>query len=337
MLDFYKTPTTANLIITRNCNGNCIFCGVEHKSNFFEPEKKLNKIKKIIDILYDNGVLRINFFGGEPLVYPDIIKAVKYAKEKGFYTTLISNGIVWSQKNNVLKDYLDGVAISLHGKKESHCNLARTNETFYNLVLKHIEIISDLKIPLTINMTVTAKNYLDIPEFVDDLLKKYNISGFAFNRYIPNPELPNDINESLLMNKNQLNESLIMIDNLSNKYKDINFKYAIHFPLCIIENKDLLKYVGNCGFGQNYISIDCDGNLQPCSYMYEKIGNIFYDNLEEVWHNNDLLKKYRSLKWLPKKCKNCDIFDSCYAGCKETRQAPFSYDILLDEVDNEEL
>ena len=94
MLEFYKTPTTVNLIITSNCNGNCIFCGVEHKSEFFEPEKKLDKIKKIIDVLYDKGILRINFFGGEPLVYPEIIEAVKYAKEKGLYITLISNGMI---------------------------------------------------------------------------------------------------------------------------------------------------------------------------------------------------------------------------------------------------
>lgn len=335
MLEFYKTPTTTNLIITRNCNGNCIFCGVEHKSESFEKEKKLDKIKKIIDILCDNGILRINFFGGEPLVYPDIIEAVKYAKEKGLYTTLISNGIIWLEKNNELKNYLDGIAISLHGKKESHCTLARTNEKIYNIVLNHIKKISDLKIPLTINMTVTAQNYMDITEFVNDMLQKYNISGFAFNRYIPNPELPKDINTSLLMNKEQLNETLVMIDKLSNKYKDVNFKYAIHFPLCIVENKDLLKYVGNCGFGQNYISIDCDGNMQPCSYMYETIGNIFNDNLEEAWNNNDLLKAYRSLEWLPEKCKDCNLFDSCYAGCKETRNMPFSYDILLDEVDYE--
>ena len=89
MLDFYNTPITANLIITRNCNGNCIFCGVEHKSLQFEKEIKLENIKKIIDILYDNNVLRINFFGGEPTVYPDIIEAVKYAKKREFKLNLM--------------------------------------------------------------------------------------------------------------------------------------------------------------------------------------------------------------------------------------------------------
>lgn len=332
MLEFYKTPLTANLIITRNCNGNCIFCGVEHKSNFFEIEKKIDKIKRIIDILYENDILRINFFGGEPMIYPDIIEAVKYAKEKGFYTTLITNGILWSSKNDEMKNYLDGIAVSVHGNKESHIRLTRTNDTVYNLVLKHIKKISDLKIPLTLNMTVTAQNYLDIPDFVENLLNNYNISGFAFNRYISNPELPDDINNSLLMNKQKLNKSLELIDELSKKYKNVNFKYAIHFPLCIVQNRNLLKYVGCCGFAQNYISVDCDGNIQPCSYMYETIGNLFEDNLEDVWKNSELLKEYRKLEWLPNDCKQCELFENCYAGCKETRNDVFSYDILLDEV-----
>jgi len=335
MLDFYNTPITANLIITRNCNGNCIFCGVEHKSLQFEKEIKLENIKKIIDILYDNNVLRINFFGGEPTVYPDIIEAVKYAKKREFYTTLITNGIVWKENFDELKEYLNGIAVSLHGLKESHCMLARVNDNLYNRTLKNIKKISDLGIPLTINMTVTASNFLDIPKFVDELMTKYNISGFAFNRYIPNPDLPENIRKSMLLNEEQINESLKLIDLKKNEYKDTTFKYAIHFPLCIVKDKRMLKYVGDCGFGQNYISVDCDGNVQPCSYMYEIIGNIFKENLEDMWKNSVLLKQYRELEWLPSKCKNCDIFDICHSGCKETRRDAFSYDILLDEVENE--
>lgn len=337
MLEVYKTPITANLIITRNCNGNCIFCGVEHKSLKFEAETKLEKIKKIIDILYEKNVLRINFFGGEPTVYPEIIDAVKYAKNKGFYTTLITNGILWKDEFSELKEFLNGIAVSIHGNKKSHCSLARVNDNLYKRTLENLKKISDLKIPLTINMTITALNYLDIPNFVEDLVEKYNISGFAFNRYIPNPELPEETRNSMLLNKDKINKSLDLINLSQQKYPDITFKYAIHFPLCIVKDKNLLKYVGDCGFGQNYISIDCDGNVQPCSYMYEIIGNVFEKDLEEIWIESSLLKEYRNLEWLPEKCRSCDMFDSCHTGCKETRTNAFSYDILLDEVENEKL
>lgn len=280
MLDFFRTPLTANFIITRNCNGNCIFCGVEHKSEYFEKDVNLDKIKQIIDILYKNELLRINFFGGEPMIYPEIIEAVKYAKEKGFYTTLITNGILWNNGFDELKNYLDGIAISLHGVKKSHCNLSRSNEKTYEIIRNNIKKINNLGIPLTLNMTVTALNYMDIVDFVEDIMNNYKVSAFAFNRYIPNPNLPEEIRKSMLMNIAQINESLSLIDKVAKKYSNTHFKYAIHFPLCIVKDKNLLNYVGDCGFGQNYISIDCDGNIQPCSYMIEKIGNIFKDDLE---------------------------------------------------------
>lgn len=337
MLDFYRTPLTANFIITRNCNGNCIFCGVEHKSKFFEKNVDLDKIKQIIDILYENDLLRINFFGGEPMMYPEIVEAVKYAKIKGFYTTLITNGILWNNNFDKIKDYLDGIAISLHGVKKSHCNLSRSNEKIYKMIRKHIKKINELGIPLTLNMTVTALNYTDISDFVEDMVSNYEISAFAFNRYIPNPELPDEIQKSMLMNIEQINKSLVLIDGVAKKYNNINFKYAIHFPLCIVKNKTLLKYVGNCGFGQNYISIDCEGNIQPCSYMIEKIGNVFQDDLKFIWKNNSLLKDYRQLNWLPKKCKKCNFFNCCHAVCKKTRTDVFSYDVLLDEAEDEKL
>lgn len=337
MLDFFRTPLTANFIITRNCNGNCIFCGVEHKSDFFEKNVDLSKIKRIIDILYDNDLLRINFFGGEPMVYPEIVEAVKYAKEKGFYTTLITNGILWNNAFDEFKKYLDGIAVSLHGIKKSHCNLSRSNEKTYELIRNHIKSISNLKIPLTLNMTVTALNYMDIPNFVDDIMNNYKVSAFAFNRYIPNPDLPEKIRKSMLMNIEQINESLTLIDKVAQKYVNVNFKYAIHFPLCIVKDKTLLKYVGDCGFGQNYVSIDCEGNIQPCSYMNENIGNLFEDDLEFIWNNNSLLNDYRKLNWLPEKCTKCNLFSRCHAGCKETRKDVFSYDILLDEVEDEKL
>lgn len=333
-MKYYKTPITANFIVTRNCNGNCIFCGVEHMSNKIINDTSVDQLKNIVDTLYDNSVLRINFFGGEPLVYNDIVELVRYAKNKEFFTTLITNGMIWRKEFSDFAETLDGIAVSIHGSMASHCRLTRSNEKQYQIIRNTIEKINKLKIPLTINMTVTANNYTDIKEFVEDLKDKYEIKAFAFNRYISNPELPKKISDSLKLSVEQINNTLKDIDYLASKYKDTTFKYAIHFPLCIVENPKHLKYVGNCGFGQNYISVDCDGNIQPCSYTYKKLGNIFKNNLEDVWNKDEMLMKYRSMKWLPDKCKTCDLFERCHSGCKETRNCDFSYDEILDEVMN---
>ena len=331
-MKYYKTPITANFIVTRNCNGNCIFCGVEHMSDKKVKDVDSNQLKTIIDKLYDKNILRINFFGGEPLVYKDITDLVRYAKEKEFFTTLITNGMIWHKEFSDFSNTLDGIAVSIHGSMANHCKLTRSNEKQYQIIRKNMEKINELKIPLTINMTVTANNYMDIKQLVEDLKDEYDIKAFAFNRYISNPELPEELSNSFKLSIKQINETLKEIDGLAKKYKDTVFKYAIHFPLCIVENQDYIKYVGDCGFGQSYVSIDCDGNIQPCSYTYKKLGNIFDDDLEEIWNKDSMLTEYRKLDWLPDKCKKCQLFDICHAGCKETRNCDFSYDEILDEV-----
>lgn len=327
----YNQPITANFIITRNCNSNCIFCGVEHKSLIKDTEQEYDKILEIIDKLDTNNVLRINFFGGEPLMYPKILDAISYAKSKGIFTSLVSNGLnITESMCSKLKGNLDSIGISLHGLKEEHESLTRIKNSF-DKTIKNIQILNKYNIPVSINMTVTKNNYKSIEETVDTILKKCKIEYFAFNRCIPNSFIPKEINEKLVPTRENLIESLEIIDKLSDKYKNIKFKYAIHFPHCIVKEKKLRKYIGKCGFGQNYISIDKDGNIQLCSYTNKILGNIFENNLKEIWESNKEIQEYRSEKWLPNKCISCEDKNICMAGCKvSANKGFFAPDILIE-------
>lgn len=329
-MEFYKSPICANFIITRNCNSNCIFCGVEHKSLKKCRDEDISKIKNIIDILNKNEILRINFFGGEPLVYPKIIEAIKYSKELGFFNSLITNGFNINEKLcSEFVNNLDCIGVSLHGLKKHHEELTRVPNSF-DIVLSKLEILNRFNIPININMTVTKKNYLDIPEFVDLLLSKYKIEGFAFNRCIPNKYNSNEINEELVPTITELTKSLYLIKEVDEKYPNVNFSYAIHFPYCVVKDKSLLKYVGSCGFGKNYISIDQDGYLQLCSYTDKVLGNIFEDNFSDIWEKHRKIKEYRSEKWMPQKCLSCTYKMKCMAGCKVSSGIDFfAPDILL--------
>lgn len=106
--------------------------------------------------------------------------------------------------------------------------------------------------------------------------------------------------------------------------------YAIHFPKCLIKNKEHRKYLGSCGFGINYCSIDSDGNLKMCSYLPDILGNVFNESLNDIWKNHSFFKQARAGKWLPYLCKKCDIKYKCMSGCKASSQIkPFGLDVLL--------
>lgn len=333
----YNMPITANFIVTRNCNCNCIFCGVEHKSLKKDLESDYNKIKHIIDRLDESGIFRINFFGGEPLVYPHIIKAVKYAKSKNFYTSMVSNGLALSESMcEDFKNTLDVIGISIHGLEDTHNSLTRIPNSFKNAI-KSLKLLNKYNIPVCINMTVTKNNYTEIPQLVSLIVKEAHVTGFCFNRCIPNKCIPDSTNEVLSPTTKELTESLYLIKDLDEKYTDIFFKYSIHFPYCLIKDKSLIKYIGSCGFGQNYISIDEKGNIQLCSYTNEILGNIFEQNLKDLWNNHKELKNYRNENWLPLKCKSCIYKIKCMSGCKASSgKGYFAPDILLKEVCNNE-
>ena len=324
---------TANFIVTRNCNGNCAFCGVHHQSRDFSREVPVEQLMAIVDRLYEADVLRINYFGGEPTVYPALTQVMAYSKKLKFYNSIVTNGLHLPPGLTEHPEVVDALAISLHGPMEAHCRLAQVSEAGYRRTLEHLGVYAGLGIPLTVNMTVTPENYETIPAFTDDLLERFPIGAFAFNRYIPSPSVMRSDKRKFVMSARQLNESLEKIDAAATAHPEVQFRYAIHFPYCAVREERLIQYVGNCGFGQNYISVDCDGNLQACSYSDRVLGNILQEDLGTLWREHETLRQYRSQEWLPEKCRRCRYVMRCASGCKLTGDEAVSPDYLLKELE----
>lgn len=91
----YINNLKVNYHIFEICNMKCKYC--------FRNKTKNNSVKIswkiIIDMLYEKRIRKINIADGEPLIYLDIIKLLKYCKEKMDFVSVIINGIIF--KNNV--------------------------------------------------------------------------------------------------------------------------------------------------------------------------------------------------------------------------------------------
>jgi organic radical activating enzyme len=119
------------------CNYDCPFCGDENKKGVigwqdFETNKQI--IDSIAAACQDKPFW-IQLTGGEPTLYPKFIELVKYMKEKGAYTSLISNGsrtIRW-WKQLVDADVLDLVYLTFHSQQQADYNhLAEVSNLFYD-------------------------------------------------------------------------------------------------------------------------------------------------------------------------------------------------------------
>ena len=92
------------------------------------------------------------------------------------------------------------------------------------------------------------------------------------------------------------------------------------YPLCALNkriDKKITSRIGNtCDAGVTQIVIGPNGDIRPCVSYDFVIGNIFKDNLKELWKNSPFLKKLRRMENIPKKCIKCKHLSICRGGCR---------------------
>lgn len=95
-----------------SCNNDCIHCVVADKRK--TKDYTTQEVKDIIDSL--QGDYLVGFTGGEPTIRRDFIELVKYAKEKGFETSVQTNGTMFGYESftKEIAPYIDNVLIAIH-------------------------------------------------------------------------------------------------------------------------------------------------------------------------------------------------------------------------------
>ena len=79
------------------------------------------------------------------------------------------------------------------------------------------------------------------------------------------------------------------------------------------------KAVYGCVSGIRFCTIDCNGDVYPCSFFKDKkfmAGNVLKDDFQYLWLHSNIFKKFRKMREkLKGKCSNCRIKDYC-GGCR---------------------
>ena len=83
------------IVLNQNCQLNCIYC---YKEGIFSNRDScldLKDIKLVMDAARKVGFEEIKFTGGEPTLYPSLIKLIKYARKLRYKEIRItSNGLL---------------------------------------------------------------------------------------------------------------------------------------------------------------------------------------------------------------------------------------------------
>ena len=153
-----KRCMSANWHITSRCNYNCPFCFAQS----FRPEiKDVKEQEKIMGVLAENGISKLNIVGGEPQLHPDFIKILKMSHDHGFTTTMQTNGSLLNVQNiSEIARYADWIGVSLDsGNESTELLLKRGNGKHVETVKRACSLIRNNGLNLKINTTITSLNW----------------------------------------------------------------------------------------------------------------------------------------------------------------------------------
>lgn len=77
----------------------------------------------------------------------------------------------------------------------------------------------------------------------------------------------------------------------------------------------IAEFIGGCGAGRIYGTLEDNGDIEPCVFLPIKVGNIMQDDFKEVWNNSKILEDLCSRDSLKGVCVDCTFRYAC-GGCR---------------------
>jgi radical SAM protein with 4Fe4S-binding SPASM domain len=156
-------PLDGQIELTYRCNLNCVHCyckGLESA----EQELTTEEWKGILDMIQREGCLYLCLTGGDPLIRQDFLEIYSYAKKKGFFITLFTNGWALTSKciNYFLKSPPHRIEITLNGiTKKTYESITGVAGSFAK-VINTINLLKEKKMPLILKANCLKQNKFEI-------------------------------------------------------------------------------------------------------------------------------------------------------------------------------
>jgi len=122
-----------------------------------------------LELLRAEGYSVISLSGGEPLVYPPLRAVVERGRELGFRVTMITNGLLATERMDPVLSLLDGIAISFDGLAATH-NALRVRSDAFARACGALQRLAAHGRPIAAAISLTREAIADLPDLADHLV-----------------------------------------------------------------------------------------------------------------------------------------------------------------------
>lgn len=256
--------------VSNTCNLRCKYC-YAHGGNYGEKDSLMTVpiAQKVVEFIEESDQLNelkyITFFGGEPLMNPDVIEYIcEKTYQKGMMYLLQTNGTLLDDSIlHLLTKYKIDVTVSLDGpKKINDFNRVRQNgKGTYEEILKNIRTMQEHGVNISGIEATLSKEFLETYD-------KMKIAEFLFEETgIKNIKVEIDLNVDHKMSLEDMKTEI-------NSFFEncVEEKYILNCEAYKILTRFLSKEYNDflCPAGSKTVSIGVNGEIFPCQLFFEK-------------------------------------------------------------------
>lgn len=275
--------TTVQIALTYRCQCRCVHCGVILYRQKAKEELTAGDVIKLIDEVKTLGAAAVYFFGGEPLLLPDLTDYICHAKKKRLRVSLDTNGYLLNEAMvKRLKDAgTDIVGVSLDSPfGDIHDELRGLKGLFRKAVAGIEQCVKH-------NMNCYISTYATGERLKNGELERLIAlaKSLGVKTRISAPTLCGNLadQDSFMLSPAEVN---LLRDHLE--------KDRVYWEMERIDCKD--KPFVCAAFAREYFHVSAYGDLQPCCFFPISFGNIREEHLlgivRRMW-DSDMFADYR--------------------------------------------
>ena len=329
-----RNVNTIFIMLGNECNLNCKYCLqhplVEHPISHEINPDIYDFIEEVCTELSDGNKLRLQFFGGEPLLFWDNIKTIVTETQKRKmpveYSLMTNGKLITQEMVDFFNKYEFWICVSWDGfnVKQTRGFDAFVPGSKQRKLLLQIErlgvsaVLSSYAYPIDIcdafqmieNAYYPIHNhhlYMNVDEIMDTGGIPQDLINFDYDRLYKEVVALTDEYLEERKNGDVLNNKYARNVYIHDKYNRLRWFYTK-------ENSNG-EYQGAtccCGNGYTTYNLGLDGTLYPCHNTSAKAGSIYDSYMSYISKiiDGDTTKERRET------CRNCIAVAYCCGGCK---------------------